>query len=471
MPKRKWLVSGLVCLVVLAATFPPLALAQDDPCAGLPPSRLEIGGVGRSILAIPLNVRAQPATEAEQVGEIAPGGTFTVLEGPVCAGGVRRWQVESGDLVGWVAESVAQDYYVEPVQAPAAPPMAAEAVEAAETALWEPIRAANADQVVALALLEPEAETVSDLAWSPFGVMLAVAVPAGVWAYNPDMLGDPLALVAYEADAPQASGPLTAIAFNGDGTLLASGTAGGALLLWDVETGEQVRALPTTPEGGPLVGVAFGPAPAELEVEGELLVAAAEDGALYRFGGESHAPLPTLTMPTESLAALALSADGSLLAAVGADGAVLLWDVATGGEIAALPGPAASSAAVAFSPDGRWLAVAGCADAACAEGEVRLWPLPLEAAPDDAPRALRGHAAGVTALAFSPAPDGAEAALLASGGADGVVILWDVGSAGPLAVLEGHQGALRGLAFSLDGSRLASGDAEGAVRLWGLPPG
>ncbi len=470
MSRRAWLVKGLVCLAVLAAALPPLALAQDDPCAGLPPSRLEVGGVGRSILGIPLNVRAQPATEAEQIGEIAPGGTFTVLEGPVCASGVRRWRVESGDLVGWVAESVAQDYYVEPAQAPADPPMTAEAVEAAEP-LWEPIRAANADQVVELALLEPEAETVSDLAWSPFGVMLAVAVPAGVWAYNPDLLGDPLALVAYEADAPQASGPLTAIAFNADGTLLATGTAGGALLLWDVETGEQVRALPTAPEGGPLVGVAFGPAPAGLEVEGALLVAAAEDGALYRFGGESHAPLPALTMPSESITALALSADGSLLAAAGADGAVLLWDVTTGGEIASLPGPVASPAAVAFSPDGRWLAVAGCADAACAEGEVRLWPLPLEAAPDDAARALRGHAAGVTALAFSPAPDGADAALLASGGADGAVILWDVEDAGPLAVLQGHQGALRGLAFSLDGSRLASGDAEGAVRLWGLPPG
>jgi len=62
--------------------------------------------------------------------------------------------------------------------------------------------------------------------------------------------------------------------------------------------------------------------------------------------------------------------------------------------------------------------------------------------------------------------------MLATGGEDELVRLWDVVSAKEVAVLEGHQVAIRSLAFSPDGKTLASGAGkslvgpQGELRLW-----
>ena len=82
--------------------------------------------------------------------------------------------------------------------------------------------------------------------------------------------------------------------------------------------------------------------------------------------------------------------------------------------------------------------------------------------------ALTGHAGRVWALAAVPLPGGQ--ALLASGGEDGTVRLWDPATgqaAGP--PLKGHAGRVWALAaVPLPGGRalLASGGEDGTVRLW-----
>ncbi len=61
-------------------------------------------------------VRATPGEAGAPIGEIPPGGVFTVLAGPQCAiGGMTWWQVNYNGLVGWTAEGIPGQYWLEPV--------------------------------------------------------------------------------------------------------------------------------------------------------------------------------------------------------------------------------------------------------------------------------------------------------------------------------------------------------------------
>ncbi|MGP0064271.1 MAG: WD40 repeat domain-containing protein [Isosphaeraceae bacterium] len=90
-------------------------------------------------------------------------------------------------------------------------------------------------------------------------------------------------------------------------------------------------------------------------------------------------------------------------------------------------------------------------------GEVAARLLP----PPDGQPLVIGHTSTVGCLAFDPT-----GRVLASGGNDGKVILWDVPGFAAPAVLLGHTGGLRAIAFSPDGSRLASGGADGVLLTW-----
>ena len=69
----------------------------------------------------------------------------------------------------------------------------------------------------------------------------------------------------------------------------------------------------------------------------------------------------------------------------------------------------------------------------------------------------------VTCVAFSPR-DG----ILASGGWDSNVRLWDVATSKQIAVLKGHRTYVNALAFSSDGETLASASMDSTIRLWNV---
>lgn len=77
---------------------------------------------------------------------------------------------------------------------------------------------------------------------------------------------------------------------------------------------------------------------------------------------------------------------------------------------------------------------------------------------------LTGQDSSVYSLALSP-----DSRILASGGENGAIWLWDLASRRLLApALSGHAVAVHGLAFSPDGALLASSDAGGVIRLWDM---
>ena len=97
--------------------------------------------------------------------------------------------------------------------------------------------------------------------------------------------------------------------------------------------------------------------------------------------------------------------------------------------------------AIAISPDGRVIASGGRDSTVC------LWDLESGRMLAE----LLGHENQVTAVAFDPTGK-----LLASGSRDRTIRMWDVPSSSPVYVFRGHQGPVLSLSFSPKGDRLAS---------------
>jgi WD40 repeat protein len=191
-----------------------------------------------------------------------------------------------------------------------------------------------------------------------------------------------------------------AVAFNPDGTLLASAAEFCTVRLWEVATGTKVRTLTGHTKG--VNSVAFSP-------DGALLASAADDETVRLWEVVTGAEVRTLTGHTNCTYAVAFSPDGTLLASAGLDKTVRLWEVATGAEVRTLTGHTARIYGVAFSPDGALLASAGD------DKTVRLW----EVATGAEVRTLTGHTNCTYGVAFSP-----DGTLLASAGLDKTVRLW-----------------------------------------------
>ncbi|MEM6455338.1 MAG: pentapeptide repeat-containing protein [Acidobacteriota bacterium] len=77
-----------------------------------------------------------------------------------------------------------------------------------------------------------------------------------------------------------------------------------------------------------------------------------------------------------------------------------------------------------------------------------------------------GHRGAVNSVAWHPAGQ-----LVASGGTDGVVLIWDATSGAVLRRLTGHRGEISALAWDPRGRRLASGAYDRTINVWNVDTG
>ncbi|GHD37574.1 hypothetical protein GCM10007147_45690 [Nocardiopsis kunsanensis] len=225
-----------------------------------------------------------------------------------------------------------------------------------------------------------------------------------------------------------------------DGNLIA--VAGyGAICLWNGYDGTHLGEFAGF--GGSVNVLAF-------NADGTLLASGHEDRCVRLWDLVNMRSLGMLAGHTGTVSCLEFSPDGNFIASGSADRHVLLWDLRIGRNVVSFPGHEDMVLSVSFSPDGSTL-LSGSSDRS-----ARMWRT------DGTPVAMLADyetvAPMVSATAFNPARP-----VMATGDSNGVVRTWasDTGAEGP--TFAGHHDLICDARFSADGSALVTAGWDGQV--------
>jgi WD40 repeat protein len=258
------------------------------------------------------------------------------------------------------------------------------------------------------------------------------------------------ALLPWAAVLPSSDGTrVNAVAFSPDRDLLAAGTIGGTIQLWDLATRKPTSHLLAAP--GYVESVAFSP-------DGAFLAAGTIAGEISVWDIASrHVAFTLPAAQAHSVTSVAFSPDGRSLAAGTFNGSVQLWDLASRTLTAqfTVPGPLGSVSSVAFSLHDRLLAVG------TSPSGIQLIDLST-GTPHAAPPISTSSA--VNSVAFTSGDT------LVAAESGGTIQLWNPQSRTFTGALAAKNDVLS-VAVSPDGKLLAADTSAGTTQLWDLASG
>ena len=308
---------------------------------------------------------------------------------------------------------------------------------------------------------------INNMAFSPDGSRLATSsqdTTAKVWTISPEGVQESLSLAGH-------TGSVYDVAFSPDGRSLATSSGDGTARIWDISPSGNEEILTQAGHFNWLRRVAYSP-------DGARLATTNGEGQAAILDAETGETLLTFPHPAGAVLEATFSPDGTRLATAGEDNTARVWDANNGQEQLTLTGHAEGPpvggvfggiTAVAFSPDGKLLASAG------ADGKALLWDVES----GESVLALQVHpdGIGVTRVAFSP--DGTRVAAASDlrfvaddpRGGRPLVSVWDLASGQELYTVTGLPNRAWALAFSPDGAKLVVGVEGDFVKVYDAASG
>ena len=246
-------------------------------------------------------------------------------------------------------------------------------------------------------------------------------------------------------------GPVLSVTFSPDGKVIAGSSEDRAILLWDTRTGMRLRSIETE---YPAYSVAFSP-------DGKVITSGSYGGAIELWDAATGNKQRALENHVSEITSIVFSRDGKLIASGRIDGTIKLWETEAGNQPRSFGDNLVAIDSVAFSPNGKMIASGGA--------KITLW----ETATGNQALSLEKHSALFGSVAFSPDGKVIASATFVDGpptasgnGISSTITLWEFATDTPPRSLEGHSSTITSVAFSPNGRVVASGSHDKSVKLW-----
>jgi WD40 repeat protein len=227
----------------------------------------------------------------------------------------------------------------------------------------------------------------------------------------------------------------------------------GSLRVWNLKTGEQIRD-PWRDGENRVLAIA-------LSLDGKKVVCGGAGGAVNLWDIDTGKIIAKWTGHTNYVTSLCWNRDCGRVVSGSRDGTARVWDVESGKTVLAIETGPSQLEAVIYSPDMTMIATAG-RDSEDLKEFIKIW----DAKTGKLITNLKGHRESVSCLAWT-----ADGSTLISGSEDYSIRTWNTTTWQQIHVLKGHTSCVISIAISPNVPILASASWDDTARLWNLENG